>query len=201
MSETDNTMPGDTPITRTVDQIRKVADGPELRVRTIVEELGNESFGHVLLWPALIVVTPLSGIPGLSSLAGITIAIIAAQMLFGRSCLWLPDWILRRKIPQDRFRTAMEWLRKPIGVVDRFTRPRLKRIFFPPVSQMIQLCCVMCGLAMPFLEFVPMSSSILGAAVALFAISLITTDGLLAIAGLGFIGGAITLITSIVAGP
>lgn len=200
MGQKENSAAQTAPIGETVDQMREAVTSSDSSVRRLLQELGDSSFGHVLLWPALIVVTPLSGIPGLSSLVGITIALISAQMLFGRDCLWLPDWILRRRLPRERFRDALDWLRRPVAVIDRTTRPRMKWMLSPPIYQLIQACCLLCGLAMPLLELVPMTSSILGAAVAMFAISLITDDGLLATIGLVFIGIAISLITGLFAG-
>lgn len=188
------------PITETVDQIAQAAEAPDFSVRRFVEELGNCSFAHMLLWPALIVVTPLSGIPGLSSMVGITIAIIAMQMVVGRSHLWLPDWILRQKLPRERFRSALAWLRRPVGAIDRVTRARLQWVFTPPLREIIQVCCMLSGIAMPLLELVPMTSSILGAAVALFAISLITEDGLLALGGLLAMSLAGLLVSGLFAG-
>jgi hypothetical protein len=194
--------PGDEPgpITETVEHMASVADAPDFSVRRFVEELGHCSFAHMLLWPALIVVSPLSGIPGLSSLVGISIALISLQMILGRKHLWLPQWLLRQHIPQERFRSALTWLQHPVGAIERMIRPRMGWMFIPPMRALIELCCMCCGLAMPFLELVPLTSSILGCAVALFATSLITEDGFLALGGLATMALATAVLSGFVAG-
>jgi hypothetical protein len=61
----------------------------------------------------------------------------------------------------------------------------------PPLSVLPKLVCVLCGAAMPFLELVPFSSSILASAVVLIGLSILARDGLFAllgilVAGIGF---------------
>lgn len=150
-----------------------------------------------LLVPALIVVTPLSAIPGLSSIIGLSIALIAVQMVFGRDHVWLPDWIMQRRVARQRLDKALSVLDKPAGFVDRLTRQRLSWLVRPPLSWVPQSICMLCGLAMPFLELVPMSSTILGAAVSLFALAIVTADGLIAIFGLAIIAGAAGLVVGL----
>ena len=50
----------------------------------------------------------------------------------------------------------------------------------PPFDRALLALCLICGLAMPVLELVPFTSSFLGGAVALLAISIIVRDGLFA---------------------
>jgi hypothetical protein len=50
-----------------------------------------------------------------------------------------------------------------------------------------QMLCVLCGLAMPFLELLPFSSSLLGMAVLLISVGFLVRDGVYTLAGLVFI--------------
>jgi len=177
-------------ITETLDRTRDAARGEKTSVGAIVEALGHVSYGAVILVPALLVITPLSGIPGLSSVVGIIIALVSAQMLAGRRHLWLPRWILRRRIDSGSLRKALGYLEKPASFIDRHTRPRLSFLVRPPTRSVLQATCMICGLAMPFLELVPFSSSILGAAISFFAIALVVRDGMFAAIGLLFLAGA-----------
>ncbi|HBS98418.1 exopolysaccharide biosynthesis protein [Salipiger marinus] len=174
-----------------VDRLHDAANKEETSLNDVVEGLGHASFVPVLLVPALAVVTPLSGVPLFSSTCGILIALIAGQMLLGRRHLWLPRWIMKRRVPSDRLRKAADSLRKPADWLDAHTGKRLSVLVRPPMDRLLHLACVLCGIAMPVLELVPFTSSILGAAVVLLAMTLLVRDGLLALLALAVIGAAI----------
>ena len=178
-----------------LEQTRKAAKGETTYVGDAIEQLGQGSFAALTLLPALLAVTPLSGIPAASSLLGLTIALVSVQVLMGRSHMWFPNWLLRRKVNSEKLRNALTYLQGPANWIDRHTKPRLTFLVRPPFRILLQVTCLVCGLTMPFLELIPFSSSALGAAVTLFATALLVRDGLLAAIGLGFLAGAITLIT------
>ena len=70
----------------------------------------------------------------------------------------------------------------------RHTRQRFRVLTVPPFRQWLYLLCFLCGAAMPFLELVPFSSSLLGTAVVIMATALLARDGLLALLGSVVIG-------------
>lgn len=176
-----------------VEELHDAAEGGETSLGHLLSEIEHASFTPVLLAPALAVVTPLSGIPLFSSFCGICIALVSAQMLFGRESLWLPGWLQRRKIPSDKLKSAVKTLRKPARWLDRHSKERLRVLVRPPVDRITHLLCMLCGMAMPVLELVPFSSSILGAAVSLMAMTLLLRDGLFALIGYAFIGCVIAM--------
>jgi hypothetical protein len=177
-----------------VNDLESAAKGDEVSLGAVLEELEHAGFVPVLLAPALAVVTPLSGIPLFSSVCGITITLVAVQMLFGRTSLWLPAWLRRRKIPSKRLETAAQALRKPARWIDGHARPRLQVLVTPPLDRVIFLLCTLAGLVMPALEFIPFSSSIMGAAVALLSLTLLLRDGLFALFGYGAIVIAVAVV-------
>ena len=174
-----------------LDRARSAAGQGPVSVARIVGSLGHASHAAVMLIAALIVVTPLSGIPGLSSTGGLIIAVTAAQMIFGRRSLWLPGFVLRRKVSGQRFCAGLSWLHKPAAFIDRHTRARWGLLLRKPGRTAVQALCLLCGLAMPFLELVPFSSSFLASAVAVLSVALVVKDGALALLGLLLFGGAV----------
>jgi hypothetical protein len=84
-------------------------------------------------------------------------------------------------------------------VLDRITRHRLRWFVRRPLVLVPQVLCLLCGLAMPVLELVPLTSSILGAAVVCFAIALVAGDGLFALGGTTVIGGGLWFVVGTVA--
>lgn len=166
-----------------VAQIIDLGEAEVVSLRDVLEEIGNASFAPVLLLPALAVATPLSGIPLFSSLMGIVIFLIAGQMILRRKHPWLPDWVLRREVKGERLRSAFGYVQPVAKWVDKWTRRRLRWLIHRPFVFVPQLLCVLSGLVMPVLEFVPFSSSIMGTGVALMALGMMARDGVVVILG------------------
>ena len=182
-----------------VDRLDLLTADAQVSLRDIVLAFGDASFLSILLVPALLVVSPLSGIPVLSSICGLTIAIISLQMMVGRHHLWLPDFLMRRRLSGPVLHRAAGRLRRVAQWLDRASRPRMGLLFRAPLVIVPQMACVLSGLAMPFLELVPFSSSLLGAAVTAVAVGFIARDGLFLVGGAVFVGLA-ALVPVLVAG-
>lgn len=170
-----------------LDAAGNASDDRKTSVGQIVESLGENSLTPNLIFVALAVVSPLSGVPLFSSICGITIALISAQMLVGRNHIWLPGFVMSRQIDSDKLDRALKALRRPARWLDRITRPRLTFLVRGPVRKLTQALCMICGLAMPLLEIVPFTSSILGTVVSLLAFGMLARDGLFTLLGLAFL--------------
>jgi hypothetical protein len=168
-----------------VSRLEEVSDQDRVALQDLVESCGTASFVPALMVPALLVVTPLSGIPLISSICGITIALIAAQMLWKRDHVWLPGFVLRRQVPGRKLRGAFQRMESIAGLLDRHTRDdRLHALVGRGGRVVPQGLCVVAGGLMPVLELVPFSSSILGTAVLCFSVAMLTRDGLLVLIGI-----------------
>lgn len=166
-----------------VDRLDRAVGRERVTVDHVLRAFGATAFLPVMMVPALLVVSPLSGIPLFSSMCGLTIALVAAQMLLGRRRLWLPGVIRRRHIDGARLRRGAGKLRSLADWIDRHTRGRLAGLVGRRSHGPVLVGCLLAGAAMPFLEIVPFSSSILGLAVLLFCTGLLAGDGLLVAAG------------------
>ncbi len=187
--------PGIASVTDVVDRMGNAAEdkGEKTSLQDIVTALGEASFLPVLMAPAIAVVSPLSGVPLFSSICGLTIALVALQLLMQRDHLWLPGWLMRQRVKTRSLRSATRWLRRPAAFLDRHSRTRFSFLVRAPFNWLTELTCLFCGLAMPFLELFPLTSSILGGAVTLFSLSLLVRDGLIAVFGFAVVGSAILL--------
>ena len=181
---------------RNLDSMEAVMDvmvtaGADERVCVgdLVDEIDGNAFGPLMLVPALVAVTPASGIPGMTAICGLIIALIAVQIVFRRKALWLPGFLRRRSVSRSRLERVRDWLAKPARLIDRLTGKRLSFLVKPPFDIGAALICLCIGLAMPFMEFIPFSGTMAGIAVSLFALALVTEDGLLAVLGTAFLGG------------
>lgn len=182
-----------------IDRLSRIPDGAlRISVADLLTGLGEVSLLSLMLVPALIVVSPLSGIPILPTVCGLTIALIAAQALIGRPGIWLPGWLLRRTMDSAKFGRALDWMRRPAGWVDRVTAQRLGLLVSGPARPLMLAACILAGLAMPFLELLPLTSSILATAVTLIGLGLLVRDGLLALLGLGCVATGFALVVWLV---
>lgn len=174
------------PIQTVIARLRDAAKGDTVSARDVFETAGQDSFATALLIVALIMVTPLSGIPTLPTLGAILIATIAVQWLVGRRHLWLPDWILRKSVDAARMRTALDWLDRPAAFVDRHTRSRLRAVAKAPLSGIALITILAIVATWPFLELLPFFTTICAVGVSLIAFGLMTQDGLWVLAGYAF---------------
>ncbi|MFN3227217.1 MAG: exopolysaccharide biosynthesis protein [Hyphomicrobiales bacterium] len=181
-----------------VDRVIETAHAHRLDVDSLLDAVGRASFTPVLLLPALAVATPLSGIPFFSSSMGIIIALVSAQMLFRRHHLWLPSWVLKREVNGQTVRHAFLKVRPMSAWIDRHTTQRFRVFVRRPLIFIPQSLCLLSGLMMPLLEFVPFSSSALGIGVVLLALSMLARDGALMVVALLPYGLAIWLIVRFV---
>ena len=185
-------------VTEVIEQACDLPDDDSVACADIVQQLETDNSAPLLLIPALAVVTPLSGIPGFSSLCGIAIALIAAQMMMCRSRAWFPGWLLHKRIPTARLRGAFGMLRKPARWIDTLTSQRMEIILDRPLVFAPQAVCLICGATMPLLELVPLTSSLLGALVSLMAIAMLARDGVLALLSMLGLCGVFVLGFSVV---
>jgi hypothetical protein len=170
-------MPGDA-ATQVLSSLRGALQGEEITLGDLADTIGYHGNFTFIFLPALLVTTPLSGIPGLSSLMGVLIAITAAQILVGRSSVWLPGWLRRRSIESHRIGRALDRLDRAAGFLDRHARARFQPLVSAAARRVIALLCLLCGAAMPLLEFIPFTSSVLGAFSALLSAGVLLRDGL-----------------------
>lgn len=154
----------------------------------------KRGFGPMLALPSFIACTPIGAIPGIPSLAGGTILLIALQILLGRRHPWLPQKVMQLNCDADQLRYIVEKV-KPYAVrVDRFLVPRCFFMRQPVFRSLIALCCAGCGLVMIPLELIPFMGLIPAFAVFIMAIGMATDDGAVALVGVslslfGFIIG------------
>ena len=151
--------------------------------RAILDQIGQRSFGAVLLLPALVVVSPLSGIIGLPSTAAAIILMICVQMLLGRKEAWVPRAVTSRSMSCRRVQKALGFLRPMARFTDRLLRPRLRILTEGAGTRCVAFACILLAVMMPPLELVPFATSLLAAVITLFGLALVANDGLMAVLG------------------
>ena len=169
------------------------ASGGKVSVAQIMESVGRSSFAALLLVPSLVVVSPLSGIPGVPTVAAAVIILICLQYLSGARSLWLPGRIQRITVRRSLLCRALAGLRPLARAADRVVRPRMTFLFTRTTFTLIAIvsCCL--AALMPPMEVLPLTSSITAFLIAVLALAALARDGTLAILAIGLIFAALAL--------
>lgn len=175
------------PLRTTIDRLIQLGEKGDVSVAQVVEDFGGAGMATAMMIPALLVVSPLSGIPVFSSVCGLTIALIALQMLFRRDRLWLPGFLSRRHMNGTRLAKALIRMRRAADWLDGHTASRLRYLTSAPLDMIPKVACLLAGLMMPLLEILPFSSSLLGMAVTTTGIGFMARDGLYVLVAAGFV--------------
>lgn len=179
-----------------LDRIEASLEGKErLSLGEVLDAVGNRSFGPLLLLTGLVTLAPIIGdIPGMPTLMGLLVIITAGQLLLRREHFWLPEWLLRRSLAKENARKAIRASRPVARWMDRLARPRLSAFTGRVGADGVAVACIAIALVMPFLEFVPFSANVAGLALAIFGLSLLMNDGLLALAALLLTGATFAIV-------
>lgn len=181
-------------LTELLERVRPEAEADKVSVREILNRIGEDSFAPIVLVPALLLVSPLSGIPGTPTIGALIVVTITVQWLFGRRHLWLPDFLMVRELSAARLSAALTYLQRPAAWFDRHSRDRFLLLVQSPLALIPKLCVLGIAMTWPLLELLPLVTSIGAGAVSLFAFGLMMRDGIYIVAGYGAIGVVVSLI-------
>jgi hypothetical protein len=174
-------------------RLRNTTAQDRVSIADMVAAIGGRGIIPFLLVPALLAMSPLSGVPGFSAMAGVIITIVSIYMLLNRDRVSLPGFIAGRTVDGAKLDKALSKIQPLVDWTDRHTRRRWRLLFKRPIIWVPQGLCLASGMVMPFLEFIPFTSSIVATGVFLLALSLLVRDGRLFIIALVPYAAVITL--------
>lgn len=178
------------------DRMRDVAQSDTVTVGDVVSAIGRRSMIPFLLVPAFLTASPLSGIPGFSSVAGFVIALVSVRLILKYEEMALPAWIERRSVSGHRLRQVVDKTAPLVNWIDHHAHRRWNWLFRRPFIWVPETLCLLSGLTMPMLELVPFTSSIVASGVFLLALSMLVRDGLLFLIALLPYAGVIAITIS-----
>ena len=161
-------------------ELARTEDG-HVSVDHILDSVGRRSFGPVVMFVGIILVTPLSGVPGMPTVMGMLTLLTLGQLILGRQHIWLPAWLIEREIPRDRLVRGMELLRPLARALDGLSRQRLVPLVKGIGLDVMACACVVIAFIMPLTEIIPFSSSLFGVALVAFGFSMLARDGAIAL--------------------
>lgn len=182
----DDTPPG--PLSELINKLKqRTEQGEQVSIGLIQKIAGRRAAGPMLLLPALIVISPLSIVPGLPTMVGLNTILVAGQIALGRDRLWLPKWLKQRCIPA-KYATKLLRFLAPVGkVADKIVKPRARLLTAAPLRRLGACICVGVGCVMPILEVIPFTSTWAASIIALYGLAITARDGFLALAWAAFV--------------
>lgn len=165
-----------------LDRIEAGAQGRDfVSIGEMMDSVGRRSFGPMVLLVGVILVTPLSGVPGIPTIMGLFTFLTLGQILLGRQHFWLPGWIIKREVSRQNLLKGLRWLRPVAQRIDRLIRRRLTLLVDGPGLYLMALGCMVIAFVMPATEVVPFSASIAGLALLAFGLAMVARDGVVAV--------------------
>lgn len=167
-----------------LNHIQSLLREETITVQDFVRLLGDRSFALAILIFALPNSLPLPGIPGLSTVTGVPILILALQMVWGKETIWLPRKVAQRELQQEILGKIIAKAIPYVARIEKYLHPRY-RCFCSKTSErfvgvLIAIMAFILSLPIVGGNFLP------GFSIALLAIALLERDGAFALISIAF---------------
>lgn len=178
---------------RTSEVLRELAhgDGERVTFREVLTGLRHRAFGFTLLIFGLPACLPMP--PGIPTVCGIAIVIIALNLIGARQRVWLPAAIADKSVARADLQRMIDRVAPYLERLEKICRPRFAIVTEPVGKILIGIVILALGLVMilpiPFVGNIPP-----GIAASVIAIGITERDGLIVL-----IGGLVSAIAIAVA--
>lgn len=163
--------------------VRDERRGARLSIGELVDALGDQGFGLLLLILALPNLVPGPMIPGFSVPFALGIAILGVQRFMGLEAPRLPQWIRRRTVSRAGFRRLVERCEIWLARAGRLLQPRPNWLTHGPGRRLAGMALV--GLSLVLALPVPLGNSPMALSIAIIALGVLENDGIMLGWGLG----------------
>ena len=177
---------------RTSEVLREIAaaEGERVTFREILTVLRHRAFGFTLLIFALPCCLPMP--PGVPTVCGVALVIIALNLVAARQRLWLPAAIADKSIARADLKRVVDRAAPYLERLERVCKPRLAIVTEPVGKVLIGLVILVLGFIMilpiPFIGNLPP-----GWAATFIAIGMTERDGLVVLIGIVVSAAAVAL--------
>lgn len=168
------------PLSQVLEEITERGD-ERITIGQIADSFGGRALGALLLIFGLACTLPLP--PGGTTVFGLPLVLLGAQLFVGAPGLWMPERLRRRGVAAADLRRGLPHVLPWLKRAENVSRPRMRFMFGGFGLRTIGLVCTVLGvvliLPIPFGNLAP------GAAVSVLALSLLQRDGALLLLGYG----------------
>lgn len=164
-------------VTDLIERLMRKAKG-HVSIDDMLKEFGSRAYDPLLFIVALVLVSPIGGLPGATAILGTFIILVAGQSLF-TDTPWLPRWLRERKASASKAKRWMKKILPALQKMEKLTRPRLTLLTTGWMKHASSLLIVIIGASTYLLGLVPGGLILPGLSIALLAIARLHQDGLL----------------------
>jgi len=150
-------------------------------LREVIVVLRGRAYNLLMLLLALPFLLPIP-VPGLSSVLGLVIAIIAARLALGRKP-WLPARLLDRRLPDKFFPSLLGGARRVLRLLEVMLRPRLLWLSASPLPVRLHAFIIFAAAAVLLLPLFPGTNLPPALCIVIMAGGLLERDGLFILGG------------------
>lgn len=154
-----------------------------VRVRDIIESLGQRSFGFILLIFALPNSLPMIGIPGVSAITGMPMLFVAVQMALGHKRVYLPRWIADSSLATVDFQKLVNKVAPWLQRLEKLMKPRIPVLTQGNAERWLGAFCAL--LAFLLVLPIPFGNLLPALGILFIALGLIERDGVCVLVGIG----------------
>jgi hypothetical protein len=169
-------------------------DDDRLSIGTILNAIGSQGFGLLLIIVSLPSAVPVPG-PGYSTPLGCLIVFLGLQMVVGRRTPWLPQRCRRWSFSAATARAILRRSERFFRFIERFVRPRLFWLLSPVAQRMFAIGVIVMGMLM--IVPIPLTNTLPAVVVFLVGVSVCERDGLVGIAA-GAVGIAAVCLYAVI---
>lgn len=167
----------DHPLEDIIDAAIANAENGRIKLGALLSAWGDRSYGPLFIALGFFAGTPLSIFPGMSAATGVVIAIIALQMIFGMSHIWLPQSVLRQSVSLDGLVAAREKSMRWLQILDRLITKRWAWATGEAMRRAAAIIVLVLSLMMIPFDAVPFIVAAPSWGVVLFGVAITARDG------------------------
>ncbi len=151
------------------------SDDPRLTLNELVGAIGDRGIGALMLFLGLLSAL-VGAVPGSTTIIGTPMLLVVVQLVIRRDELWMPRRALAASVDRAGYRKAIGRALKPLRLIERLSRPRLRLLTSEASEVLIGVVgVVLCILVMLPLIFFNLFPSLV---IAMFGFGLMQKDGL-----------------------
>ncbi len=178
---------------RILDEISADESRSRVSVADLLHVMSGRAIGALLLLFALPNILPAP--PGTSSILGMPLVYLSAQMMLGR-LPWLPAFIANRSMSREDFAATISRATPLIARAEKLLKPRLSFIVRHGAERVIGAVCLI--LAIVLLLPIPLGNMLPALAIGLIALGVLERDGVWVLVGLTVAGISLFIVAGVV---
>lgn len=151
------------------------------KISSIIEEFHENGFAISLIFFSLPIAIPLPYPPGVTTLFGVPLFILAIQMILGYHNVRLPKWLSDKEISGTTLKMLAEKALPILKSVEKILQPRLnftQTVFAEQLVGFVSLICAV-AIAIPL----PLTNAVPAAGITIMSLSMLRRDGLVLLGG------------------